>query len=139
MLRTHNCGELRLDHQGQEVTLSGWVQRSRDLGELTFVNLRDRYGITQLTFNMDENAELCEKARKLGREFVIQVIGAVRERSSKNDQLATGDIEIDVSAIHVLNESKTPPFTIEEDTDGAPQLVLCRIWPNSLKNRFIIR
>lgn len=122
MLRTHNCGELREQQIGEKVTLSGWVQKSRDLGGLTFIDLRDRYGITQLTFNMDENAALCEQARKLGREFVIQVQGTVRERSNKNDQLPTGQIEIDVSEIKVLNRSKTPPFTIETDTDGGEEL-----------------
>jgi aspartyl-tRNA synthetase len=122
MLRTHNCGELREQQIGEKVTLSGWVQKSRDLGGLTFIDLRDRYGITQLTFNMDENAALCEQARKLGREFVIQIQGTVRERSSKNDQLPTGNIEIDVNEIKVLNRSKTPPFTIESETDGGEEL-----------------
>ncbi len=122
MLRTHTCGELRMDHIGQEVQLSGWIQRSRDLGGLTFIDLRDRYGITQLTFNMDENASLCEEARKLGREFVIQVNGLVRERSSKNKQIPTGEIEIDVKDIKILNASKTPPFTIETETDGGEEL-----------------
>ncbi|MAY84136.1 MAG: aspartate--tRNA ligase [Flavobacteriales bacterium] len=122
MLRTHNCGELREQQIGEKVTLSGWVQKSRDLGGLTFIDLRDRYGITQLTFNMDENAALCEQARKLGREFVIQIQGTVRERSSKNDQLPTGNIEIDVDEIKVLNKSKTPPFTIESETDGGEEL-----------------
>jgi aspartyl-tRNA synthetase len=111
-----------MDHLGQEVTLSGWVQRSRDLGGLTFIDLRDRYGITQLTFNMDENALLCEEARKLGREFVVQAKGIVRERSSKNKQIPTGEIEIEVSKINLLNASKTPPFTIETETDGGEEL-----------------
>lgn len=122
MYRTHNCGELRIGDTGKNVTLSGWVQKSRDLGGLTFVDLRDRYGITQLVFNMDENAALCEQARRLGREFVIQAEGVVRERSSKNPNRATGDIEIDVRSLTVLNESKVPPFTIEEDTDGGDDL-----------------
>jgi aspartyl-tRNA synthetase len=122
MYRTHNCGELRLKHQGQEVILSGWVQKSRDLGGLTFVDLRDRYGITQLVFNLDENKNLTEEARKLGREFVIKVHGIVRERSSKNPNRATGDIEIEVGQLEVLNASKTPPFTIEEETDGGEDL-----------------
>jgi len=122
MLRTHNCGELREQQIGEKVTLSGWVQKSRDLGGLTFIDLRDRYGITQLTFNMDEHAALCEEARKLGREFVIQIRGTVRERSSKNDQMPTGHIEIAVDEIKVLNQSKTPPFTIETDTDGGEEL-----------------
>lgn len=122
MYRTHNCGELRMDHEGQNVTLSGWVQKSRDLGGVTFVDLRDRYGITQLVFNMDENPELTEKARKLGREFVIRAEGAVRERSSKNPNRATGDIEIDVTSLEILNASLTPPFTIEDESDGGEEL-----------------
>ncbi len=122
MHRSHTCGELRIDHQGQEVTLSGWVQKSRDLGGMTFVDLRDRYGITQLVFNMETNADLCEQARKLGREFVIKAIGNVAERSSKNDNIPTGHIEIEVSALTILNESKTPPFTIETETDGGDDL-----------------
>lgn len=122
MLRTHTCGELRIENLNDRVKLSGWVQKSRDLGGLTFVDLRDRYGITQLTFNMDENAELCQKARELGREFVIQIEGKVVERSSKNDKMPTGDIEITIEELHVLNAAKTPPFTIEEDTDGGEEL-----------------
>lgn len=122
MYRSHNCGELRIDHVGQEVVLSGWVQKSRDLGGLTFVDLRDRYGITQLVFNMDENPELTEKARKLGREFVIKAVGTVRERSSKNPNRPTGDIEIEVSSLDVLNKAKTPPFVIEDETDGGEDL-----------------
>ena len=120
--RSHNCGELRMSHLDKEVTLSGWVQISRDLGGLTFVDLRDRYGITQLVFNMDENAELTNKARKLGREFVIKATGVVRERSSKNPNRPTGNIEIDVKALDILNISKTPPFTIEDETDGGDEL-----------------
>ena len=122
MHRTHTCGELRLDHAGTQVTLSGWVQRTRDLGGMTFVDLRDRYGLTQLAFNMDSNVELCTQARKLGREFVIKVEGAVRERESKNNRVPTGDIEIDVTSLEVLNAAKTPPFTIEDDTDGGDDL-----------------
>ncbi|NNL91797.1 MAG: aspartate--tRNA ligase, partial [Saprospiraceae bacterium] len=122
MYRTHNCGELRMAHIGNEVTLSGWVQKSRDLGGLTFVDLRDRYGITQLVFNMDENQELTSLARKLGREFVVKAVGKVRERSSKNANRATGDIEIEVTSLEVLNEAKTPPFTIEDETDGGEDL-----------------
>ncbi len=118
MFRTHTCGELRMNHLNQEVTLSGWVDIGRDLGGLTFVDLRDRYGITQLTFNMDNNSEICLRARKLGREFVIQIIGIVKERSSKNANRPTGDIEIDVQDLKILNGSKVPPFTIEENTDG---------------------
>lgn len=122
MLRSHNCGELRIENLSQEVTLCGWVQKSRDLGGLTFVDLRDRYGITQLTFNMEERAELCEQARELGREFVIQVKGKVIERSSKNLNIPTGEIEVEATEIKVLNASKTPPFTIEEETDGGEEL-----------------
>lgn len=122
MFRTHTCGELRSENIGQTVTLSGWVQRSRDLGGMTFVDLRDRYGITQLAFNMEENQDLCLQARKLGREFVIQASGEVIERSSKNANLPTGDIEMKVTNLRILNAAKTPPFTIEDDTDGGEEL-----------------
>lgn len=122
MLRTHTCGELRLSDAGKTVTLCGWLARSRDLGGMTFIDLRDRFGITQLVFNMDDHAELCGQARKLGREFVLQVEGEVRERSARNAQIPTGDIEIRVTALTVLNASKTPPFTIEDDTDGGDDL-----------------
>jgi len=122
MYRSHNCGELRIDHINNNVTLSGWVQSSRDLGGLTFVDLRDRYGITQLVFNMDDNAELCSQARKLGREYVITVTGVVNERSSKNPNRPTGDIEIKVTELRILNESKTPPFTIEDESDGGDDI-----------------
>jgi aspartyl-tRNA synthetase len=122
MYRSHTCGELRAAHVGIDVTLAGWVQRSRDLGGMTFIDLRDRYGLTQLVFNMDDQAELCERARKLGREFVIQVKGKVAERSSKNAKMSTGDIEINVEQLTILNASKTPPFTIEDDTDGGDEL-----------------
>lgn len=122
MYRSHTCGELRLQHIGQEVTLAGWVQVAREFGGLTFVDLRDRYGITQLVFNMEEDATLCTKARSLGREFVIQATGKVRERSNKNPNRATGDIEITVSSMQVLNASKVPPFTIDDNTDGGDDL-----------------
>ncbi len=122
MYRSHTCGELRPEHIGTTVTLSGWVQKSRDLGGMTFIDLRDRYGITQLAFNMDENAEVCEAARKLGREFVIQATGEVIERSSKNMNIPTGEIEIKVANIKLLNGSKLPPFTIEDNTDGGEEL-----------------
>lgn len=122
MLRTHTCGELDINNVGEEVQLSGWVQKNRYLGGMTFIDLRDRYGITQLTFNMDESSDLCEKARKLGREYVIKVTGIVIERSSKNKSIPTGDIEIIVSDLIVLNASKTPPFTIEDETDGGDKL-----------------
>jgi aspartyl-tRNA synthetase len=122
MYRTHTCGELRLENCNQKVTVSGWVQKSRDLGGMTFIDLRDRYGITQLAFNMDTNADLCESARKLGREFVIQATGTVIERSSKNKNLHTGEIEIVVENLQILNAAKTPPFTIEDETDGGDEL-----------------
>ena len=122
MYRTNNCGELRLEHAGQEVTLAGWVQRSRKMGGMTFVDLRDRYGITQLVFNEETNAELCAQANKLGREYVIQVKGIVNERYAKNDKMPTGDIEIIVNELTVLNASLTPPFTIETNTDGGDDL-----------------
>ncbi len=122
MYRTHNCNELRIDNVGEQVTLSGWLHSSRDFGGLTFIDLRDRYGITQLVFSMDDNAEMCEMARKLGREYVIQASGIVRERSNKNPHRATGDIEIEIKSFIVLNSSKTPPFTIENDTDGGDEL-----------------
>ncbi|MBP9990179.1 MAG: aspartate--tRNA ligase [Bacteroidales bacterium] len=122
MYRTHTCGELNIKHVGQEVTLCGWLQRSRDLGGMTFIDLRDRYGITQLAFNMETNADLCEKARKLGREYVIQAKGLVIERSSKNTKIPTGEIEIEVKELNILNEAKTPPFTIEDNSDGGDDL-----------------
>lgn len=122
MYRSHTNGELRIEHINQEVSLSGWVQKSRDLGGMTFVDLRDRYGITQLAFNEEINPSLSESARKLGREFVIQIKGVVKERSSKNKNIATGEIEIEVTELIVLNESKTPPFTIEDKTDGGDEL-----------------
>lgn len=124
MYRTHNCGELRTAHIGQEVTLAGWVQRSKDLGGITFLDLRDRYGITQLAFNMDDQPDLCQQARKLGREFVIQAKGQVIERSSKNTKIPTGEIEIIVTELTILNAAKLPPFTIEDDTDGGEELRL---------------
>ena len=122
MYRSHTCGELRLEHVGTNVTLAGWVQRSRDLGGMTFLDLRDRYGITQLAFNMESNSALCEQARKLGREFVIQIDGQVIERSSKNKNIPTGEVEILVTALKVLNAAKLPPFTIEDETDGGDEL-----------------
>ncbi|HLO89552.1 MAG TPA: aspartate--tRNA ligase, partial [Lentimicrobium sp.] len=122
MLRTNTCGELTIAQKDQTVTLAGWVQRSRDLGGMTFVDLRDCYGITQLVFNMDTNAALCVEARKLGREYVIAATGTVAERSNKNPKMATGDIEIIVNKLEVLNVSKTPPFTIEDNTDGGDEL-----------------
>jgi aspartyl-tRNA synthetase len=122
MLRTHTCGELTLQHCETEVILCGWVQRSRDMGGLTFVDLRDRYGITQLVFNMEVNSTLCLEARKLGREFVIAAKGRVAERSNKNLKIPTGQIEIHVASFEILNASKIPPFTIEDNTDGGEEL-----------------
>jgi aspartyl-tRNA synthetase len=122
MFRTHTCGELRLTNTNQKVTVAGWVQKSRDLGGMTFIDLRDRYGITQLAFNMDTNSDLCLSARKLGREFVVQATGIVIERSSKNKNIPTGEVEIVVENFQVLNAAKTPPFTIEDDTDGGDEL-----------------
>ena len=122
MYRSHTCGELRSEHIGTKVTLAGWMQRSRDLGGMTFIDLRDRYGLTQLVFNMEVNAALCEQARKLGREFVIQVEGEVIERSSKNKNMPTGEIEINVLSLTILNAAKLPPFTIEDETDGGDEL-----------------
>ena len=122
MYRTNTCGELNISHVGQQVTLSGWVQRARDLGGLTFVDLRDRYGVTQLFFNMETNAALCNEARALGREYVVQVEGVVAERSNKNPKMPTGEIEIMVSRLTILNKAELPPFTIEDDTDGGDEL-----------------
>ncbi len=121
MLRTHTCGELNMKAVGQTVTLSGWVHKSRDFGGMTFIDLRDRYGITQLSFN-EESGDMLEQARKLGREFVVQVTGEVIERSNKNLKIPTGEIEIKVTALNILNASKTPPFTIEDETDGGEEL-----------------
>lgn len=122
MYRTHTCGELRISDAGKNVTLSGWVQRVRKMGGMTFVDLRDRYGITQLVFNEENNADLCECANKLGREFVIQVNGKVSERSNKNTNIPTGDIEIIADGLNVLNAALTPPFTIEDNTDGGDDI-----------------
>jgi len=120
--RTHHCGELRLSDTGQQVTLSGWVQKTRDLGGMTFIDLRDRYGITQLVFNMKTNPALCERARELGREYVITAAGQVAERSNKNPNLPTGDIEIIVNSLQILNPAEIPPFTIEDQSDGGDEL-----------------
>ena len=122
MYRSHTCGELRPSHIGSTVTLAGWMQRSRDLGGMTFIDLRDRYGITQLAFNVEEDAAMADKANKLGREFVIQVTGTVVERSSKNKQIPTGEIEIIVTELTILNAAKLPPFTIEDNTDGGDEI-----------------
>jgi len=122
MYRTKTCGELRLTNVGEQVVLAGWVQRLRKMGGMTFVDLRDRYGITQLVFNTETDAALCERANHLGREYVLQVTGSVNERFSKNDKIPTGDIEVIVNELVVLNESLTPPFTIEDETDGGDDL-----------------
>lgn len=122
MYRSHTCGELNLDCLNQQVTLSGWVQRVRNLGGMTFIDLRDRYGMTQLVFNMEMNADLCEQARKLGREDVIQADGTVKERSNKNNEMRTGDIEVEVADFSVLSSADTPPFTIVNESDGGEEL-----------------
>ncbi len=124
MYRTHTCGELRIENAGQKVTLSGWVQKNRNLGGMTFIDLRDRYGITQLAFNSETNAELSSEAQKLGREFVIQISGIVAERYSKNKKIPTGEIEINVEELKILSKSDTPPFTIEDKTDGGDELLM---------------
>ena len=122
MYRTNTCGELRIENVGQEVTLAGWVQRTRKMGGMTFVDLRDRYGITQLVFDEATNADLCAEANRLGREYCIQAVGTVSERSSKNKNLPTGDVEITVKTLQVLSPSATPPFTIEDNTDGGDDI-----------------
>ena len=143
MYRTINNGELRKSHIGQLVTMCGWVQKSRDLGGMTFIDLRDRYGITQLVFNMDTNSKLCEIARGLGREFVIKIDGNVVARSSINKNMLTGDVEVEVRDIKILNRSKTPPFTIEDDTDGGDELRMqyryLDIRRNPIKNNIMLR
>ena len=122
MYRTNTCGELRLSDAGKQVTLAGWVQRTRKMGGMTFVDLRDRYGLTQLVFNEADNEDLCNRANKLGREFCVQVKGVVSERESKNAKIPTGDIEILVQELNILSESITPPFTIEDETDGGDDI-----------------
>ena len=122
MYRNTTCGELRLSDVGREVVIAGWVQRVRKMGGMIFVDVRDRYGITQVVFNNDVNKELCEAASRLGREYVVQVTGRVDERQSKNPNMPTGDIEIIAAALNVLNSSDVPPFTIEDNTDGGDDL-----------------
>ena len=143
MLRTHNCGELKLLDLNKNVVLCGWVQKTRDLGGMTFVDLRDRYGITQLAFNMEENQDLCLKARSLGREYVIRIWGKVIERSSKNLNISTGEIEVIATELKILNKSKTPPFTIENETDGGDDLRMkyryLDIRRNVIKNKLLLR
>ena len=143
MLRTHTCGELTIADLNKEVTLTGWVQKSRDLGGMTFIDMRDRYGITQLTFNSDDNAEMRAQARELGREFVIKVSGKVIERSNKNLKMATGEIEIKVSKLELLNAAKLPPFLIEDETDGGDDLRLkyryLDLRRNPVRNNLVLR
>ncbi len=143
MYRSHTCGELRLADSGRRVTLAGWVQRARDLGGMTFIDLRDRYGLTQLVFDMQKDATLCGEARKLGREYVIQVTGMVRERESKNPRLPTGEIEIEVEEMKVLSASELPPFTIEEETDGGEEIRMkyryLDLRREPLKNNLLLR
>ncbi len=143
MLRTHTCGILNISDLAKDVTLCGWVQKIRNLGGMTFVDLRDRYGITQLTFNVEDNEVLCNSARKLGREFVISVTGKVMERLNKNSALPTGEIEIKVNKLTVLNESKIPPFTIENETDGGEEIRMqyryLDIRRNPIKENLLLR
>jgi aspartyl-tRNA synthetase len=143
MLRTVTCGALNLNNLGESVTLCGWVQKSRDLGGMTFIDIRDRYGITQLVFNMDDNRELCESARLLGREFVIKAIGTVVERSNKNPKMATGDVEIKISALQILNAAKLPPFMIDDETDGGDELRMkyryLDLRRNPVRNNLVLR
>jgi len=143
MLRTVTCGALTLNNLGESVTLCGWVQKSRDLGGMTFIDIRDRYGITQLVFNMDDNRALCESARSLGREFVIKAIGTVVERSNKNPKMSTGDVEIKVSALEILNAAKLPPFMIDDETDGGDELRMkyryLDLRRNPVRNNLVLR
>ena len=143
MLRTHTCGELSIADLGKEVILTGWVQKSRDLGGMTFIDVRDRYGITQLTFNSDDNAELRAKARELGREYVIKVTGKVIERSNKNLKISTGEVEIKVSDLEILNAAKLPPFLIEDETDGGEDLRMkyryLDLRRNPIRNNLVLR
>jgi len=143
MLRTVTCGALTLNNLGESVTLCGWVQKSRDLGGMTFIDIRDRYGITQLVFNMDDNRELCEAARSLGREFVIKTTGIVVERSNKNPKMSTGDVEIKVSALEILNAAKLPPFMIDDETDGGDELRMkyryLDLRRNPVRNNLVLR
>ena len=143
MYRSHNCGELTISNIGENVLLSGWVQKSRDLGAMAFIDLRDRYGITQLTFSDERNADLMAQAQKLGREFVIQVEGTVVERSSKNSKIPTGEIELEVASLKILNKSDIPPFTIEDETDGGEDIRMkyryLDIRRNPIRNNLVLR
>lgn len=143
MLRTHTCGELNASNINQTVTLCGWIQKVRKLGGMIFIDLRDRYGITQLAFNNETNAELCQRVEKFGREWVIRVTGVVTERYSKNKNIPTGDIEIIASDVEVLNESLVPPFTIEDESDGGDELRMkyryLDLRRNPVKNNILFR
>ncbi|RZK88711.1 MAG: aspartate--tRNA ligase, partial [Pedobacter sp.] len=143
MLRTTTCGALTLENLGENVTLCGWMQNSRDLGGMTFIDIRDRYGITQLVFNMNDNADLCQQARGLGREFVIKVSGVVVERTNKNKEIATGDVEIKVTALEILNSAKLPPFLINDETDGGDDLRMkyryLDLRRNPVRNNMVLR
>ena len=143
MYRTETCGDLRLTHVGKQTTLSGWVHRTRKMGGMTFVDIRDRYGVTQLVFNNETDVDLCDKANKLGREFVIQVTGLVAERSNKNTNIPTGEVEILVEKLQILNEAETPPFTIEDNTDGGDDIRMkyryLDLRRTSVRNNMILR
>lgn len=143
MLRTTTCGALSLENLGENVTLCGWMQNSRDLGGMTFIDIRDRYGITQLVFNMNDNADLCQQARELGREYVIRVTGAVVERTNKNKEIPTGDIEIKVTSLEILNAAKLPPFLIADETDGGDDLRMkyryLDLRRNPVRNNMVLR
>ncbi|WAC41871.1 aspartate--tRNA ligase [Pedobacter sp. SL55] len=143
MLRTTTCGALNLENLGENVTLCGWMQNSRDLGGMTFIDIRDRYGITQLVFNMNDNANLCQQARELGREFVIKVSGTVVERTNKNKEIPTGDIEIKVTSLEILNAAKLPPFLIADETDGGDDLRMkyryLDLRRNPVRNNMVLR
>ncbi len=143
MLRTTTCGALSLENLGENVTLCGWMQNSRDLGGMTFIDIRDRYGITQLVFNMNDNADLCQQARELGREYVIKVTGVVVERTNKNKEIPTGDIEIKVASLEILNAAKLPPFLIADETDGGDDLRMkyryLDLRRNPVRNNMVLR
>ena len=143
MLRTTTCGALDINNLGENVILCGWVQKSRDLGGMTFIDIRDRYGITQLVFNMDDNTELCQTARSLGREFVIKASGTVGERSNKNLKMPTGEIEIKITGLEILNSSKIPPFMIDDETDGGDDLRMkyryLDLRRNPVRNNMVLR
>ena len=144
MYRSHNCGELRIEHVGQDVKLSGWVHKIRDKGSLLWIDLRDRYGITQIIIDINESSkDLVNQVKKIGREYVVSVKGIVKERQSKNPNIKTGDIEISLSEVEILNESKIPPFTIDDNTDGGDELRMkyryLDIRRNLIKDNLIFR